>query len=57
MLSMPIAFDMSRELGMVKMFSLQHKTSQSSDGKGVNEEKFNDYGITDLVGRLNESTR
>ena len=45
MLSMPIAFDVSRELRMIKMSSLQHETSQSSDGKGVDEKKLNDSGI------------
>ena len=45
---MPIAFDVSRELIMLKMSSLQHETSQRSDGKGVDEEKLNDPGITDF---------
>ena len=48
MLSMPMAFDVSIELRMVKMSSLQHETLQSSDGKGVDEEKLNDTGITDF---------
>ena len=48
MLSMPIAFDMARELRLVKMSSLQHKTSQSSDGKGVDEKKLNNSGIMDF---------
>ena len=39
MLSMPIAFDLSGELRMVKISSLKHETSQSSDGKGIDEEK------------------
>ena len=37
-----IAFDVSRELRMV-MFSLQHETSQSSDGKAVDKEKLNEW--------------
>ena len=32
------------------MSSLQHETSQSRDGKGVDEENLNDSRITDFVG-------
>ena len=39
---------MSRDLEMVKMSSLQHETSQSSDRKGVDEYNLNDSGITDF---------
>ena len=33
---------------MVKMATLQHDTSKSSDGKDVDGEKLNDSGITDF---------
>ena len=47
-MSMPIDFDESRELRIGKISFLQHETSQSSDGKYVDEEKLNDSGITDF---------
>ena len=48
MFSMPIVFDMSRDLRMVKMSSMQHETSQRIDGNGVNVGKLIDCGITDF---------
>ena len=49
MFSMPIVFDMSRDLRMVKMSAMQHETSQRIDGNGVDEGKLNDCTITDFV--------
>ena len=45
MLSISIVLDMSRELRVVKMSSLQHETSQSGDGKRVYEEKLNKHWL------------
>ena len=42
---------------IVKMFSSQHETSYSSDGKDVDVEKLKDSGILDSIDKLNESRR